>query len=215
MYFHQNNQNVHHHPIYTMYHVQIFRKFFLSLEVIHAIKESSRYGIHTIHAFFFPLLFSQYVYSKSLIAPFSINMVLIKQTVRVQTGEKYGIPTYNDNTKRHEWMSSGNVWDDIVPDRELPGNVKYMVVDLETHDWMQHTAQSKYDTGRIVKIAWNLLSDTGDCLESKQYLIKPYGTYNEIAPKATEVHGITNALMLSWFWMNSFVSLRIPPRMVL
>ena len=93
-------------------------------------------------------------------------------------------------TKRHEWMSSGNVWDGIVEDRELPGNVKYMVVDLETHDW-KHTAQSKYDTGRIVKIAWNLLSDTGDCLESKQYLIKPYGTYNEIAPKATEVHGIT------------------------
>ena len=41
-------------------------------------------------------------------------------------------------TKRHEWMSSGNVWDSIVEDRELPSNVKYMVVDLETHDW-KHT----------------------------------------------------------------------------
>jgi hypothetical protein len=39
--------------------------------------------------------------------------------------------------------------------------------------------------------AWKLFSDTGDCLESKQYLIKPYGSYKEIAKKATEVHGIT------------------------
>jgi len=93
-------------------------------------------------------------------------------------------------TKRHKWMSSGNVWDSIVEDRELPSNVKYMVVDLETHDW-KHTAQSKYNTGRIVEIAWKLFSDTGDCLESKQYLIKPYGTYKQIAKKATEVHGIT------------------------
>ena len=93
-------------------------------------------------------------------------------------------------TKRHEWMSSGNVWDSIVEDRELPSNVKYMVVDLETHDW-KHTAQSRYDTGRMVEIAWKLFSDTGDCLESKQYLIKPYGTYKQIAKKATEVHGIT------------------------
>ena len=93
-------------------------------------------------------------------------------------------------TKRHEWMSSGNVWDSIVEDRELPSNVKYMVVELETHDW-NHTAQSRYDTGRIVEIAWKLFSDTGDCLESKQYLIKPYGTYKEIAKKATAVHGIT------------------------
>ena len=95
-------------------------------------------------------------------------------------------------TKRHEWMSSGNVWDSIVEDRELPSNVKYMVVDLETHDWLPPPDQNKYDTGRIVEIAWKLFSgDTGDCLESKQYLIKPYGTYKEIARKATAVHGIT------------------------
>ena len=91
-------------------------------------------------------------------------------------------------TKRHEWMSRGNVWDSIVEDRDLPSNVKYMVVDLETHDW---TAKNIYDTGRMVEVAWKLFSDTGDCLESKQYLIKPYGTYNQIAKKATEVHGIT------------------------
>ena len=91
-------------------------------------------------------------------------------------------------TKRHEWMSRGNVWDSIVEDRDLPSNVKYMVVDLETHDW---TAKNIYDTGRMVEVAWKLFSDTGDCLESKQYLIKPYGTYKQIAKKATEVHGIT------------------------
>lgn len=39
-------------------------------------------------------------------------------------------------TKRHEWMSSGNEWDGIVQD--LPNNVKYMVVDLETHRLEAH-----------------------------------------------------------------------------
>ena len=92
--------------------------------------------------------------------------------------------------QREKWLCE-NKWDTIVTGgRQIPGNVKYMVVDLETHDW-KHTAQSRYDTGRIVEIAWKLFSDTGDCLESKQYLIKPYGTYKEIAKKATAVHGIT------------------------
>ena len=105
--------------------------------------------------------------------------------VRIQTEMK----VYTAVKKREKWLRDGNKWDGIVPDtRELPGNVKYMVVDLETHDW---TGKSTHDTGRIVEIAWKLFSDTGDCLESKQYLIKPYGTYKEIAPKATEVHGIT------------------------
>ena len=92
-------------------------------------------------------------------------------------------------TKRHEWMSRGNVWDNIVEDRDLPSNVKYMVVDLETHDWTHR--DPLLASGCIVEIAWKLFSDTGDCLESKQYLIKPYGTYKQIAKKATEVHGIT------------------------
>ena len=82
-------------------------------------------------------------------------------------------------TKRHEWMSSGNVWDGIVEDRELPGNVKYMVVDLETHDWLPPPDQNYYDVSRIVEIAWKGFSGVGDCLESKQYLIKPYGTYTD------------------------------------
>ena len=42
-----------------------------------------------------------------------------------------------------------------------------------------------------MEIAWKLFNASGKCLESKQYLIKPYGTYKEIAIKATEVHGIT------------------------
>jgi len=94
--------------------------------------------------------------------------------------------------KREEWMSDGNKWDTITPGRVPPTGIKYMVVDLETHDWLPPPDQNKYDTGRIVEIAWKLFSgDTGDCLESKQYLIKPYGTYKEIARKATAVHGIT------------------------
>ena len=94
--------------------------------------------------------------------------------------------------KREEWMSDDNKWDTVTPGRVPPTGIKYMVVDLETHDWLPPPDQNKYDTGRIVEIAWKLFSgDTGDCLESKQYLIKPYGTYKEIARKATAVHGIT------------------------
>ena len=94
--------------------------------------------------------------------------------------------------KREEWMSDGNKWDTITPGRVPPTGIKYMVVDVETHDWLPPPDQNKYDVSRIVEIAWKLFSgDTGDCLESKQYLIKPYGTYKEIARKATAVHGIT------------------------
>ena len=108
----------------------------------------------------------------------------------MNVSRKYNNTALRAVAKRHEWLRKGNEWDGIVQDRELPTNVKYMVVDLETHDWL-HTTRSNYDTGRIVEIAWKLFSDTGDCLESKQYLIKPYGSYKEIAQKATQVHGIT------------------------
>ena len=91
-------------------------------------------------------------------------------------------------TKREKWLRDGNKWD-VVPDRKIPGNVKYMVVDIETHDWKCN--DPLLADGNIVEIAWKLFSDTGDCLESRQYLVKPYGSYKEIAPKATEVHGIT------------------------
>ena len=99
--------------------------------------------------------------------------------------------------KRQEWMRNGNKWDDIIQGRELPHNTKYMVVDLETHDWLSDwliTGQSqstRYDTARIVEIAWQLFDDLGKCLESRQYLIKPYG-YAVIAKKATRLHGITS-----------------------
>ena len=123
-------------------------------------------------------------------------------------------------TKRQEWMRNGNKWDDIIQGRELPHNTKYMVVDLETHDWKCNDPLLAH--GRIVEIAWQLFSDLGECLESKQYLIKPYGTYKEIARKATAVHGITSRQAYEhgvdvkyWFWMNSFASLRIYRMMVL
>ena len=121
--------------------------------------------------------------------PFSATR-LSRSFVRIQTQR-------NINTavkKREKWLHGGNKWD-VVPDRKIPGNVKYMVVDIETHDWLPdhlvNDGQSRYGTGRAVEIAWKLFSDTGDCLESRQYLVKPYGSYKEIAPKATEVHGIT------------------------
>ena len=36
--------------------------------------------------------------------------------------------------KREEWMSDGNKWDTITPGRVPPTGIKYMVVDVETHD---------------------------------------------------------------------------------
>ena len=94
-------------------------------------------------------------------------------------------------TQREKWLHDGNKWDNIVTGgRQIPGNVKYMVVDLETHDW-KHSVQFLH-TGRIVEIAWKLFSDEGNCLESKQYLVKPYGPYKKIDPKATSIHGITD-----------------------
>lgn len=41
-----------------------------------------------------------------------------------------------------------------------------------------------------VEIAWQLFSNLGKCLESRQYLITPYG-YAVIAKKAIKLHGIT------------------------
>ena len=101
--------------------------------------------------------------------------------------------------QRKKWLEDNN-WNDITPGRELPSNIKYMVVDIETHDWLpdhlvkdddKDNDELRYGTGRIVEIAWMLFNASGKCLESERYLIKPYGTYKEIAIKATEVHGIT------------------------
>lgn len=62
-----------------------------------------------------------------------------------------------------------------------------MVVDVETHDWKEGNGLRD---GRIVEIAWMVFDRDMKCLESRQYLLKPYG-YDKIARKATAVHGIT------------------------
>jgi len=89
-------------------------------------------------------------------------------------------------TKREKWPHDGNKWDDIMPSRDLPTNIKYIVVDVETHDWKDSGPRN----GRIVEIAWMVFDRDMKCIESKQYLLKPHG-YDKIAQKATAVHGIT------------------------
>ena len=89
--------------------------------------------------------------------------------------------------KRVEWMSDGNKWDTVAPGRVPPTGIKYMVVDVETHDWKDGGGSRD---GRIVEIAWMVFDRDMKCLESKQYLLKPHG-YDRIAQKATAVHGIT------------------------
>ena len=88
------------------------------------------------------------------------------------------------------WLQD-NCWDVISPSTTLPANIKYVVVDVETHDW-DDSGLSARSSGRIVEIAWLLYNNNGSCIESKQYLLKPHG-YDEIAVKATRVHGITTA----------------------
>ena len=96
-------------------------------------------------------------------------------------------------TKREKWLRDGNKWDDIVPDRDLPTNIKYIVVDVETHDWKYRSSRD----GRIVEIAWMVFDCDMKCLESKQYLLEPHG-YDKIAQKATAVHGITTELAVEY-----------------
>jgi len=80
---------------------------------------------------------------------------------------------------RSKWLID-NQWNTISLNdgRESPSNMKYMVVGVDT---MSKT---------IVEIAWKLYDADGNCLESKQYLLKP-DTSDVISPKATRVHGIT------------------------
>ena len=96
-------------------------------------------------------------------------------------------------TKREKWLRDGNKWDDIMPSRDLPTNIKYIVVDVETHDWKDAGSRD----GRIVEIAWMVFDCDMKCLESKQYLLKPHG-YDKIAQKATAVHGITTELAVEY-----------------
>lgn len=96
----------------------------------------------------------------------------------------------NTTEQRAAWLRRGNHWDTLVSvDREPPSNIKYMVVDVETHDWDEGN-RDNFFSRRVVEIAWVLCDDEGNQLESKQYLVKPYG-YTEIAPKAIKYHGIT------------------------
>jgi len=67
-------------------------------------------------------------------------------------------------TKREKWLCDGNKWDDIMPSRDIPTNIKYIVVDVETHDWKDGGPCN----GRIVKIAWMVFDCNMKCIESKR-----------------------------------------------
>lgn len=86
---------------------------------------------------------------------------------------------------RAKWISRGNSWSTVLPGRELPSNIKYVVVDVETHDWGNECIS------RIVEIAWSVYDVAGNKLESKQYLLQPYAGYTQISDEAKNFHGIT------------------------
>ena len=89
---------------------------------------------------------------------------------------------------RKEWLKT-NQWDTISIGRHIPSNVKYVVVDVETHDWNIFDYNDRSES-RVVELAWMLIDNKGEHIESKQYLLKPHG-YKEISNKAVDVHGIT------------------------
>ena len=89
---------------------------------------------------------------------------------------------------REEWLKT-NQWDTISIGRHIPSNVKYVVVDVETHDWNIFDYNDRSES-RVVELAWMLIDNKGEYIESKQYLLKPHG-YKEISNKAVDVHGIT------------------------
>ena len=91
---------------------------------------------------------------------------------------------------RLTWLQD-NCWDVISPSTTLPANIKYVVVDVETHDWNDSNTND-HSFSRIVEIAWGLYDENERCLGYKQYLLKPHG-YDDIAVKATQAHGITTS----------------------
>jgi len=93
---------------------------------------------------------------------------------------------------RSKWQRE-NQWDMTTsPDRQLPTNTKYIIIDLQTHNCKHGNHQ--VHTGRVVEVAWILCDADGTMLETKQYLLKPYGGgYEQITESATKVHGITTA----------------------
>ncbi|KAL9190038.1 hypothetical protein ACHAXT_007249 [Thalassiosira profunda] len=101
----------------------------------------------------------------------------------------------------------------------MPEDVKYVVVDVETHDWKTGEQPSRNAMiGRVVEIAWVAYNEAGEEVEAKQYLLKPHGGYERIAEKAVKYHGITNRLVRdrgsdAALVFNEFSSLlqKIPP----
>ena len=97
-------------------------------------------------------------------------------------------------TLRKKWQGN-NQWDKYTEGGDLPSSFKYVVVHTKSHQWLS-SLPNFHDrpSGCIVEIAWMLFDDEENCIESKQYLLKPQG-YDEIDRKATtDSHGITTEL---------------------
>jgi hypothetical protein len=79
--------------------------------------------------------------------------------------------------------------------REFKSPLKYVVVDVETHDWTNGIGIVTRDNciGKIVEMSWKAYDDENSLLEKKCYLLKPYG-YERIADKARNFHRITTKL---------------------
>jgi len=97
-------------------------------------------------------------------------------------------------TLRKKWQGN-NQWDKYTEGRDLPLSFKYVVIHTKSHQWLSSLSNfHDRPSGCIVEIAWMLFDDEENCIESKQYLLKPQG-YDEIDRKATtDSHGITTEL---------------------
>lgn len=71
--------------------------------------------------------------------------------------------------------------------------VRYVAVDVETHDWVRCVRREDY-IGRIIQIAWVSYNNIGKVLDKKSHLIKPVGF--TISRKAEQYHHITNETAL-------------------
>ena len=97
-------------------------------------------------------------------------------------------------TTRKKWQIN-NQWDKYTKGRDLPSSFKYVVVHTKSHQWLS-SLPNVHDrpSGCIVEISWMLFDDEENCIESKQYLLKPH-SYDEINRMATrESHGIATEL---------------------
>lgn len=83
--------------------------------------------------------------------------------------------------------------------------MKFLVVDIETTGFPSRPAGrggmysyhslDKYDSSRIVSIAWVLLDSNYDTITEDYYIVKPNGF--KIPERATEIHGITTEMAMS------------------